>query len=141
AGGRAAFWTSGDGRTWTRASDEPSFGAPAGSGQAVSVVGIAANGGSIVAVGMQQSGGGDSPSTVLAWRSTDGATWTPASVDTAEGGQVFGVSTTAMGFLATGPSGDTSCLGGILSSTERDAWTRIASHPWFPGFRPYPAPR
>jgi hypothetical protein len=137
AGGRAAFWLSPDGLGWTRVLDDPSLG-PTDSGAVVQVVGIAARDGSIVAVGMQRANG-DAPPTVMAWRSTDGRTWTAASVEGASEGQVFSVAATPTGFLATGPSGDTSCLGGIWSSTDGSAWTCEATDPAFEGFGPYSA--
>jgi len=137
AGGRAAFWWTPDGLSWTRVADDPSFGASS-SGANVQVVGIAAREGSMVAVGMQQAGG-DSPPTVLAWRSSDGRAWTPASVERATDGQVFSVAATPTGFLATGPSADTSCLGGIWSSTDGSAWACEAADPAFEGFGPYAA--
>ena len=138
AGGRAAFWWSPDGLTWTRVADDPSFG-PGTTGNVVQIMGIAARDGAIVAVGMELGGGGDSPPTVLAWRSVDGRTWTAASVENGIEGQVFSVAATPTGFLATGPSGDTSCLGGIWSSTDGSAWTCEATDPAFEGFGPYTA--
>jgi hypothetical protein len=138
AAGRAAFWWSPDGVTWTRVADDPSF-APSSADDIVRVVGIAARDGAIVAVGMQQGKGGDSAPTVVAWRSSDGQTWSAANVENATGGQVFSVAATPTGFLATGPSGDTSCLGGIWSSTDGSAWTCEATDPAFEGFGPYAA--
>jgi hypothetical protein len=137
ADGRAAFWWSPDGLAWTRVADDPSFG-PATSGDVVQVMGIAARDGVVVAVGMSAAGG-DSPPTVVAWHSADGRTWTAASVENGTEGQVFSVAATPTGFLATGPSGDTSCLGGIWSSTDGSAWTCDATDPAFEGFGPYAA--
>jgi len=137
AGGRAAFWSSVDGKAWTRVADDPSFGTT-GAGAGVQVVGLASRDGTIVAVGMEQTGG-DSAPLVRAWRSTDGQAWSEASVEGALGGQVFSVAATASGFLATGPSGDTSCLGGIWASTDGSSWQCAASDPAFAGFGPYAA--
>ena len=133
AGGRAAFWLSTDGLTWTRLADQTMFGA---SGQAVTVTGVAAIGTSIVAVGMAH---GDSGSEVVAWYSPDSEEWAKASVEGAREGQVFSVAATAGRFLATGPSGATSCLGGIWASTDGAAWTCEATDPAFKGFGPYAA--
>ena len=54
-------------------------------------------------------------------------------------GQLFGVTATPDGFLATGPSGGRSCLGGIWASTDGRAWRCDASSPDFKGFGPYAA--
>jgi hypothetical protein len=141
AAGHAAFWTSADGLTWTRVQDDPIFGPPpdASAGSTVSAVGVAASGGTIVAVGMAYGAGSAGAPIVEAWRSTDGRTWTRATVDNAEEGQVFAVAATAGRFLATGPSGETSCLGGIWSSTDGATWACAATDASFAGFGPYAA--
>ena len=136
AGGRAAFWWSPDGTTWSRVADDPAFGPVAG-GEAVTVVGVAAQGGVIVAVGMESPGA--SSGRVRAWQSIDGQSWLESSVDVADEGQVFAVAATSTGFLATGPSGETSCLGGIWSSADGASWACEASDPGFAGFGPYAA--
>jgi len=66
----AAVWTSPDGVTWTRVPhDEVIF----GGADAQSMLGVAAVGGGVVAVGFDYSGGdGDA----AVWSSPDGATWT-----------------------------------------------------------------
>jgi hypothetical protein len=135
AGGNAAFWTSPDGAIWTRVADDPSF-ATTSAGQGVQIVGLAVHDGTIAAVGMESSGGGDAPSLVRAWSSTDGRTWSEASVDGGLGGQVFSVAATTTGFLATGPSGAESCLGGIWSSSDGTTWACAASDQGFDGFAP-----
>ena len=68
--GDAAVWTSPDGETWTRVPhDEVIF----GGADAQSMLGVAAVGGGVVAVGFDYSGGdGDA----AVWSSPDGATWT-----------------------------------------------------------------
>ncbi len=81
---------------------------------------------------------GDPPG-VHAWWSADGLTWSNAPVEDGVGGQVFSVATTPHGFLATGPSGEGSCLGGIWASTDGRAWRCDASDPAFEGFGPYAA--
>jgi hypothetical protein len=141
AAGHAAIWTSIDGLAWTRVADDPMFAPPSGAdpGATVSAVGVAAASGSVVAVGMAQGAGDGGAPVVMAWRSTDGQTWTAGTVAAAEEGQVFSVAATATGFLATGPSGETSCLGGIWSSPDGVAWACAASDPAFAGFGPYAA--
>ena len=76
---------------------------------------------------------------VVAWWSPDGRTWEAAPVELGPGGQVFSVATTLAGFLATGPSGDPSCLGGIWDSADGRAWSCVASDPALTGFGPYAA--
>jgi hypothetical protein len=141
AGGHAAFWTSPGGLTWDRVPDDLIFGPPqgAGPGATVSAVGVATSGGTVVTVGMASVATPDGGPIVLAWRSTDGRTWTQATVERAEEGQVFAVAATTTGFLATGPSGATSCLGGIWSSIDGATWACEASDPGFEGFGPYAA--
>jgi hypothetical protein len=141
AGGHAAIWTSADGLSWTRVADNPMFGPQPGAGSQASVaaMGAAAGRGSVVVVAMAfDSGPGGAP-VVMAWRSSDGLTWTPATVEGGVEGQVFSVAATPSGFLATGPSGDTSCLGGIWSATDGSAWACAASEAGFTGFGPYAA--
>lgn len=141
AAGHAAFWTSADGLTWTRVPDDPIFGPSPGAtaDSTVSAVGVAAARGTIVAVGVASWATSAGAPIVEAWRSTDGRTWTRATVNNAEEGQVFAVAATAGRFLATGPSGDTSCLGGIWSSTDGATWACAATDAAFAGFGPYAA--
>jgi len=141
AGGHAAIWTSPDGLTWTRVVDNPMFGPQPGAGSQASVnaTGVAAARGSIVVVAMAFDAGPGGAPIVMAWRSSDGLAWRPATVDGGVEGQVFDVAATSSGFLATGPSGASSCLGGIWSSTDGTAWTCEATDPAFEGFGPYAA--
>jgi hypothetical protein len=100
--------------------------------------GVAADHGVIVGVGMDgPQGGGDN--SVRAWWSLDGRTWSEATGERFAGGQVFSVTSTPDGFLATGPSGPDSCLGGIWQSADGRAWTCVASDAAFTGFGPYAA--
>ncbi len=92
--------------------------------------------GIVVAVGMV---GYSDPPRVRAWWSPDGRTWSVAPVEKAKGGQMFGVTATPDGFLATGPSGDPSCRGGIWESADRRAWDCVASARRLEGFGPYAA--
>jgi hypothetical protein len=139
--GHAAIWTSPDGLGWTRIGDDPMFGAPADASPdtTVTAVGVAAAFGSIVVVGMANGATAGGGPIVMAWRSTDGHSWSPAPVEAADEGQVFSVAATNSGFLATGPSGETSCLGGIWSSIDGASWACEASDPGFAGFGPYAA--
>jgi hypothetical protein len=50
---------------------------------------------------------------------------------------MFSVTATPDGFLATGPSGDPSCRGGIWESSDGRAWRCVASARRFTGFGPY----
>jgi hypothetical protein len=75
----------------------------------------------------------------LGRRSDDGRSWQRASGDRFRYGQLFGVTATPGGFLATGPSGDLSCLGGMWGSDDGHAWRCVASDPGFAGFAPYAA--
>src|SRR5205814_7506992 len=79
------------------------------------------------------------PPEVRAWASNSGQEWSKASVKNAVEGQVFSVAAVPNGFLATGPSGEKSCLGGIWASTDGRAWRCDASAPAFKGFGPYAA--
>lgn len=138
--GHAAIWSSPTGSTWSRVADDPMFHARKGVDLSywMGVQGLASGWGVVVAVGMDGApGGGDS--SVGAWWSVDGRTWARAKVDHALNGQVFDVTGTPSGFLATGPSGEDSCLGGIWASTDGRGWTCDAADPSFQGFGPYAA--
>jgi hypothetical protein len=134
ASGRAAIWTSRDGRTWSRIPDAPKFRSP--SNPSLSATGVATRDGMVVAVGTVF---GHDASRVRAWWSPDGRKWSRASVEKADGGQVFGVTSTPAGFLATGPSGDPSCRGGIWASADGRAWRCVAKARRLAGFGPYAA--
>jgi len=137
---RAAVWTSPDGTTWTPAADDPIFhsGPSSDPGSWVEMMGVAVDRGVIVAAGMDGPQGGGENS-VRAWWSLDGRTWSEATGERFPGGQVFGVASTGAGFVATGPSGADSCLGGIWESADGRAWSCTASDPSFAGFGPYAA--
>jgi hypothetical protein len=49
------------------------------------------------------------------------------------------VASTPGGFVATGPSGGESCLGGFWASANGHAWRCVASARRFAGFGPYAA--
>ena len=141
AGGHAAIWSSPDGLSWSRVADDPVFAPPSGAGgdSVVEAIGVAVGHGAIVAVGQAFDAGPGGAPVVMAWRSVDGASWTAASVAGATGGQVFSVAATVSRFLATGPSGDGSCLGGIWASSDGAGWACEATDQAFAGFGPYAA--
>jgi hypothetical protein len=137
---RAAVWTSRDGATWTPVADQPVFHSrpDIDPGSWVEMMGVAVDHGVIVAAGMDGPQGGGENS-VRAWWSLDGRTWSEATGERFHGGQVFGLTSTPAGFVATGPSGQESCLGGIWESADGRAWSCAASDPSFAGFGPYAA--
>lgn len=132
-------WTSTDGRSWSRVPDAPVFHAPAGTTQQFGdgITAIASSGGRLVAVGsvLSQDVGGSA----VAWWSSDGRTWTRGTGDRFLSGQLFNVAAVSGGFLATGPSGPDSCLGGIWSSADGGAWTCVAGDLVFTDFAAYAA--
>jgi len=140
AKGRAVAWTSTNGSTWTRAADDPDLHARAGlgAGAYVLVSGVAVGHGVVVALGMDGGGVGEG-GLIRAWRSVDGRTWTKATGERFATGQVFSVTATPEGFLATGPSGVDSCRGGIWASADGKDWRCIAQDLPFEGFAPYAA--
>jgi hypothetical protein len=140
--GRAAAWTSTDGSTWTAVPDEPTFQPLPGTGTRpefwAEMTGVAVGHDVVVAVGGDGARGGGGGS-ARAWWSADGRSWAEATGDRFVGGQIFSVTATPDGFLATGPSGEASCLGGIWASTDGRAWQCVASDPVFAEFGPYAA--
>ncbi len=134
----AVVWTSTDGHAWSRVPDAATFHAPKGTDQTFGdmMSGIAADGTQLVAVGLVES---QDAGSALAWRSVDGRTWTRATGDRFPYGQLFGVAAVPDGFLATGPSGPDSCLGGIWSSADGGSWSCVAVDPTFAGFAAYAA--
>jgi hypothetical protein len=137
--GRLVLWTSTDGATWKRAKDLAAFHSKTKS-LTTTATGITAAGGIIVVAGVdsgaQNVGGGNR---ARAWWSADASTWTESSVAKAVDGQVFSVAAVSSGFLATGPSGKVSCLGGIWASPDGRSFACVASDKRFTGFRPYAA--
>jgi hypothetical protein len=133
AAGHGAILTSRDGLTWSRVPDGPMFGSRAwGRTGLAAATAVAADDRSVVVLGMVY----DEPGRVIAWWSADGRTWSKAAVDKAMDGQVFGAATTPVGFVATGPSGPDSCLGGIWSSANGRRWRCDAAARGFEGFGP-----
>ena len=138
---RAAVWTSPDGTTWSPVADDPMFHSRPGTDPTywVEMTGVAADHGVVVAVGMDGPQGGGDDVSVRAWWSTDGRTWSEANGEGFLSGQVFGLTSTPAGFLATGPSGPQSCLGGMWESADGRDWVCVADDPSFSGFGPYAA--
>jgi hypothetical protein len=141
ANGRAAVWTSTDGSAWSRVPDAPMFRPKRGTdtGASVTGVGVAARDGIIAVVGWAFGVGPGGQPAVVAWWSPDGRRWTKAPVDRGAAGQVFSVAATTGEFLATGPSGEPSCLGGVWASRDGARWTCDASDASLAGFGPYAA--
>jgi hypothetical protein len=137
AGKYAAVWTSSDGTAWTRVPDSAAFHAPKGTDQEIGASMTAIAGGSdrLVAVGQVFSQG--SVSSALGWWSSDSAKWTGAKGEKFLFGQIFDLAAVPTGYLAVGPCGSPSCLGGIWSSTDGAAWKCEASAAGFKGFAPY----
>jgi hypothetical protein len=131
-------WTSIDGRAWARVADTTTFHPPLGADQAFGALmtGIAVAGGHLVAVGTVESQDNGS---ALAWVSSDGLSWARGTSDSFASGQLFHVAVVPGGFLATGPSGSDSCLGGTWSSTDGASWSCIAIDPAFTNFAAYAA--
>jgi hypothetical protein len=130
----AVAWTSTDGRAWTRLPDAPMFHAPAGTDQTSGtwMAAVAAGNGDLVAVGTVGTQLGTGPG--LAWRSTDGRTWSLGSSATFRDAQLLSVAAVPGGFLAAGPSVAESCLGGTWYSTDGTNWACIATDPAFTDF-------
>jgi hypothetical protein len=139
AGKFAAVWTSPDAKEWTRVPDTAAFHAPPGTDQEIGagMAGVVAGADRVVAVG-QVFSQGDIDS-ALAWTSVGGGPWQSATGEKFPNGQMFSVAAVPTGYLAVGPSGDPSCLGGIWSSGDGTAWKCEASAPGFEGFSPYAA--
>ena len=137
----AALWTSPDGLVWSRIPDAHMFREPASSyGWALEANGVAVHDGKIVVVGQAYGQDTCPPGRAArlcpgmrAWWSTDGRTWTKATVDKAIDAQMYGVAATPTGFLATG-WGTSGCLSGIWASSDGHAWRCNASGAEFKGF-------
>jgi hypothetical protein len=131
ASGHAAMWTSPDGVAWSRVPDDAMFHAPTSSGLIVDASGVVERDGTIVVIG---SALGQDVSTARAWWSTNGRTWSKASVAAAADGQLSGVAVTPQGFLAAGWS--EGCEGGIWASADGRSWHCDLSDPGADGFVP-----
>jgi len=100
---RAAFWTSPDGRTWTAAAEDASFGNAEPQRLAETTGGLVAVGYRVAAVGMAP----------MTWTSADGLAWEPASDSPALGW-----------WAAPGPTPDTSS--GALQGTMMNGVVALA---------------
>jgi hypothetical protein len=131
----AAVWTSADGKTWTRRARK-TFARATTNGLSPLLFGVATRDDTLVAVGMDDTQ--DIGGRVRAWWSTDGVTWTPATIQRPRDGQMFSATPTTHGFLAVGPSaaGPKGCGGGIWESTDGRAWRCIAQDRAIQGFGP-----
>ena len=138
AAGVAAIWTSTSGSIWSRVPDREMFHprpGPNARDQLTTAMGAASGHGVVVVVGSDngaQDIGFDNG--VRAWWSLDGRTWDEAAAQPFAEDQMWGAASTAAGFLATGPSGEPGCLGGIWASTDGRAWRCVASETTFAGF-------
>ena len=135
----AVVWTSSDGTAWSRVPDASLFHAPSGTDQQFgdSMQSVTVADGRIVAVGLV--GTQDAVGSAVAWWSTDGRTWSRSSGERFPYGQMFHVTAVPGGFLATGPSGPDSCLGGIWQSADGASWACVAADPAFVSFAAYAA--
>ena len=110
-GATSTVWSSTDGSTWDAISDKDSFGAPA---QRFVVLGFSDDGnGGLIAVGDGFSAG--SKVVATAWRSRDGRTWSPATVDFPNNTEMIG--------LAQRP-------GALVSAGNGVAWFSRAGSSW-----------
>jgi hypothetical protein len=139
AGKFAAVWTSADATTWARVPDAPAFHAPVGTDQEIGagMASVAAGPDRLVAVGQVYTQG--AVGSALAWSTAVGGPWLSGTGEKFLNGQMFSVAVVPTGYLAVGPSGDPSCLGGIWSSAAGTAWKCEAAAPGFAGFSPYDA--
>ena len=138
ASGLAAVWTSSDGRTWLRVPDDPIFHPRPDTdpSAALSLVGVAANCGSVVAAGQAFGvGPGGAPAALGLW-SRDGRTWAEATVEDPTPDYIQSVTATADGFLATGSAWHGQWLPIVWSSSDGRAWRIVSSdpgpHPFLP---------
>jgi hypothetical protein len=122
---RAAFWSSPDGRVWTRVPDGPAF-------EDSRVTGLVTLGDRLVAVGgtgtyNQRTGG-------AAWTSSDGQSWTrvPDSPDLGAG-VLWAVAAGGPGLVAVGADPDDRAAL-AWTSTDGVAWTRVPDAPALENF-------
>ncbi|NIA25677.1 MAG: hypothetical protein GWP04_08925 [Gammaproteobacteria bacterium] len=123
----AAVWTSSDGLTWSRMSEED---AALGGADEQVMASVSAGGPGLVAVGMDSAGGG---ADAAVWTSPDGVTWTRVPGDEAVFGGVGrqemasvsagGPGLVAVGSDASGPGGDVDAA--VWTSPDGVTWTRI----------------
>ncbi len=115
----AAVWLSADGLTWQRIVAGDAF-------AGARVVGLAASGGRLVAVGT--AGPEQAPS--LAWTSSDGRTWTRVADPALAGGVVRAVAAGGPGFVAVGAAAaDDRAL--AWTSPDGATWAAVPDGPAF----------
>jgi hypothetical protein len=126
AHGDAAIWTSPDGVRWSRIPDDPTFHGPGS--MWLGEVDVAMRDGVVAVIGTFNS---HDAARARAWWSSDGRTWSKASVAKARDAALHGVAATPDGFLATGWSlgcpGSTNpdpyrSRGAVWATTDGRAW-------------------
>ena len=141
-GARAGIWRSPDGSSWTRIADDRTFHpklSKAPKWLSTEAVDVAVGAMGIAVVG-DDLGCQDWPSYcgARAWWSADGRSWSEARVQLRKDNQIWRVTNTPYGFLATGSGGGppdgTACVGGIWESADARTWSCAASGPAFDGF-------
>jgi len=122
-------YTTTDGSTWEKSTIKDG-----------SVASLAAGSGEFVAVGAKEISGNVSDGDALAWRSSDGSHWTPATVDKSAGALMGAVVYARGTFVAVGgiEAADLSMTGVIWHSTDGLAWqaTVLPSHSRLSGLTP-----
>jgi hypothetical protein len=116
----AAVWRSNDGSTWTADGGSGTF----GGGR---IWGIAAKGGTLVAVG---TSGDPNDGPAAAWRWTEATGWQRGRIGPDAAGAMLAVAVTASGFVAVGHNGhDDGAL--TWSSPDGLVWTAVPDQPAF----------
>jgi hypothetical protein len=142
-----AIWTSTDATTWVRVPDAPVLHEAAQKSGTLSAAatGVVVTGDGTIAMVGSAFAQNFCPTGIAAnlcpgaraWWSTNGTTWTRATVDLPIDGQIFSVAAAPNGLVAVGPSD--ACLGGIWSSVDGKSWGCDGTDPSFTGFGPYAA--
>lgn len=114
---RAAIWRSTDGLTW-HVEDSPSF-------IGGRIWGLAANSGTIVAVGTH---GDPIYGPAGAWRWTDETGWQQAQIEPVAGGAIAAVTAGPSGFVAVGKD-ENDLAAAVWTSSDGSAWTRVPDQP------------
>ena len=143
ANGHAAIWTSSDGSKWSRVPDDPIFHGPKDMWAAE--VDVAERDGIIV---VTTTFGSQDAARVRAWWSTDGRSWSKASVEHGRDAAVHSVTATPDGFLAVGwsvgcpgrvdPDPNRS-HGAVWASTDGRVWRCDLTDTGSEGFSPWAA--
>jgi hypothetical protein len=113
-GTTTTVWSSSDGSSWSKVSDDGAFTI---SGRRFVAQGFSADGsGGLVAIG-NNVGSGSNDVAATAWHSRDGRTWTPATVNSGNGQEMIGGSASRAGVVVTAG------YGVAWSSTDGSNWT------------------